>query len=284
MSRKVNKPNQVETKMISFSEPKILPSGAKQVYLNYNGGRLVVQTPKMSLPWNMGCYRGPEGNQPPTYKLDLSFKGMENDPKIKELHDMIEKIDKRMLKAGAENGLAWFKKKDMNEEVLKALYTPMMKLSIDKNTGEPDGKWPPSVRIKVPNYDGKFSCEVFDTEKNEIDTSNLENVLVRGCEVQSLIECSSVWFAGGKYGLSWKIVQMKVQSVPNLNGYAFVDSDGDSDGDSSEPPSPNGVSNNAPDPNFVEDSDSESDSDIEVSDEAEPDPPVSSKKKKRSNK
>ena len=34
------------------------------------------------------------------------------------------------------------KKKGMNEEVLRALFSKQLRESKDKETGEPDGKWP----------------------------------------------------------------------------------------------------------------------------------------------
>lgn len=281
MSKQVCKPQNVNMSQITFSEPKILPNGGKNSYLNYNGGMLVLQTPKMSLPWNMSCWRGPNGDQPPKYSIDLSFKGEDVNPKLTGLLNFTKELDKKMLEAGVENSLPWFTKKNMSPDVVEALYSPMLKLSVDKNTGEPNGKYPPSIKVRVPNYDGNFTLDVFDNKREKVDAADLENILVRGCEVRALIECSSVWFAGGKYGLSWRIAQLEVTSngPSNLSGYAFVDSESDSNSDSDVSDSGVQVVNNAStNSNFVEDSDS--DSDIDVS-ESEPEPEPSPKKKSK---
>merc|ERR1712118_158327 len=112
-----------------------------------------------------------------------------------------------------------FKKKSMTEDVLRALYSKQLRESKDKETGEPDGKWPDTIKVKLPYKNERFACEVYDNKKQEVDLSNLENILVRGCEIQALIECGGVWFAGGKYGVSWKIIQMKVTAPSTIKGY-----------------------------------------------------------------
>ena len=64
---------------LRFLIPRILDNGAKLVYVNYNGGKWSVQTPWMSMPWKMGVYTdGPY----PKYNIDLSFKGMDENPDI----------------------------------------------------------------------------------------------------------------------------------------------------------------------------------------------------------
>jgi hypothetical protein len=46
-----------------------------------------------------------------------------------------------------------------------------------------------------------------------------------------------VWFAGGKYGLSWKAVQIRADKVPHrLHGFAFVDEGEDAVADSTPAP------------------------------------------------
>ena len=32
-----------------------------------------------------------------------------------------------------------------------------------------------------------------------------------------------MWFAGGKYGCSWKVVQMKLTPPAGIHGYSFID-------------------------------------------------------------
>ena len=275
----ISKPSEIQVDTIEYKEPKTLGNGGKQVYLQYNGGKLVVQTPKMTLPWSMGKFEGDNGQM--KYSIDLSFKGREDNEKLSEFHDFLEKFDEQLVKEGVNHSMSWFKKKGMNEEVLRALFSKQVRESKDKETGEPDGKWPPTVKVKLPFKDGRFQCEIYDNKKNEVEQSQLENTLVRGCEVQALIEHSGIWFAGGKYGCSWKIIQMKVTAPSSIKGYSFIDSSDDevdADEDDVEPEN----TSTAPagnKSNFVEDSDDDSDI-VEDSDEDSA-PPTKKKGKKK---
>jgi hypothetical protein len=42
------------------------------------------------------------------------------------------------------------------------------------------------------------------------------------------MQCTGVWFAAGKFGLSWKAVQVRLDSVPQgISGYGFAAEDED---------------------------------------------------------
>jgi len=212
---------QFDTKNVAYSEPKKLQHGGQAIYLNYNGKPLIFQTPKMSMPWDMGKFDG----EIPKYSCDLSFKGMDHDENLTSFYNAFTKLDDKLLDDAEKNSMAWFKKKTQSKEVCRALYAPQIKLSKDKN-GEADGKYPPTMKVKIPCRDGKFECDAYDTNKQLIQ-GDLKDVLVKGSSVQALIQCVGIWFAGGKFGCSWKVVQMKVTPPAGIHGYSFIDSDDD---------------------------------------------------------
>lgn len=202
---------------VEYSDPKKLQHGGQAIYLNYDGKPLILQTPKMSMPWGMGKYDG----DVPKYSLDLSFKGMDNSESLQSFYSALNQLDEKLVEDGVSNSMQWFKKKKQTKEVCKALYAPQIKVSKDKN-GEPDGKYPPTMKVKVPWKDGKFDCDAYDS-KRQLIQDDLSNVLVKGSQVQALIQCVGIWFAGGKYGCSWKVVQMKVTPPAGIHGYSFID-------------------------------------------------------------
>jgi hypothetical protein len=58
---------------------------------------------------------------------------------------------------------------------------------------------------------------------------------VKGAFLTVLIQCTGVWFAGSKYGLSWKAIQIRADKVPeSIRGFAFLD-DGE---EATEAPAP----------------------------------------------
>ena len=49
-------------------------------------------------------------------------------------------------------------------------------------------------------------------------------MLIKRVECTALIQCTGVWFAGGKFGVSWKAVQIRLDRVPEgIRGYGFVE-------------------------------------------------------------
>ena len=49
----------------------------------------------------------------------------------------------------------------MNRDVAAALMNPILKYPKDKETGEPDLTRCPTLRIKIPFYDGAWKTEVY---------------------------------------------------------------------------------------------------------------------------
>ena len=188
---------------------------------------ILLETPIMEAPFGIRKYDETDKKNRNKYYLDLSFKGMDNNPSLEAFYTALKQMDDKLVDDGVSNSMTWFKKKKQSKDVCKALYANQIKVSKDKN-GEPDGKYPPTMKVKVPWRDGSFQCDAYDANKKLIE-DDLSNVLVKGTQVQALIQCVGMWFAGGKYGCSWKVVQMKVTPPAGIHGYSFLD-DSDDEG------------------------------------------------------
>ena len=84
---------------------------------------------------------------------------------------------------------------------------------------------------------------------------------MKGSKIRALIQCTALWFAGGKFGCSWKVAQLCVQVPARLNHYAFV-ADSEDEADIDETPqaqSSNQVDDTDTDTETEEDNDSEED-------------------------
>lgn len=225
MAPQVVLPRDFDIKNVSFSDVKVLDNGGKIVYVSYNRAPLIVQTPTMSAPFGMSRWDG-DGGAANKYTLDLSFKGMDASPSMRAFHDLLENLDSRMVDDGFANQQTWFKGKKYNSrEIVEALYTPLIKFAKDKRTGERTDAYPPTFKATVPFKEGAFLCDVFDADRNPADLGAMDT---KGARVTAIIQCTGVWFAGGKFGVSWKVVQMKVaQNNTKLSGYALMDMDDD---------------------------------------------------------
>lgn len=217
MSSSVVYPSSFNSKNITLSAPRVLQSGAKQAYLNYGGERLVMQTAvNMTIPFGLNVA---DKFGPPEYSIDLSFRGHQQRSEIKEFMDVIAQIDDVMLNEGVKNCKTWFKS-DLNKEVIKAFYTPSLKYSKDKEGNQLD--YPPNLKLKLRKNNGEFETKFYDVNGNPFKGIPIEDMLVKGTQVTAIIECAGVWFAGSKFGLTWRAKQVAIHKMPEkIADFAF---------------------------------------------------------------
>jgi hypothetical protein len=217
MSQSVVYPSSFNSKNITVSAPRQLQSGAKQAYLNYGGERLVMQTAvAMSVPFGLNVA---DKFGPAEYSVELSFRGNEQRPEIKEFMDVISQIDEQMLVEGVKNSKTWFKG-DLGRDVVKAFYTPSLKYSKDKEGNVLN--YPPNLKLKLRKINNDFETKFYDINGNPYKGIPVEDLLVKGVQVTAIIECAGVWFAGSKFGLTWRAKQIAIHKLPEkIADFAF---------------------------------------------------------------
>ena len=209
---------------VEVSKLRTLENNGKMVYLSYKGKPIVLQTPEMIAPYGLSKWDN-DGKIPSKYTLDLSFKGMDSRDMLKKFYDAMEEFDKSMLNSGFERSEEWFKKKHPSS-VIEALYTCVVRRS-------KDDKYPPTFKMTVP-YDANsmdptggvcFTTKVFDkVSKNKLD---LNIVNLKQARVTAIVQCTGIWIAGGKFGTTWKALQLRVEQTSKIPEYAFRDIEGD---------------------------------------------------------
>jgi hypothetical protein len=198
---------------IRYSSPKVNASGGKSVNIlnTATNSGLRISTPLM-LTWGASDF---EGNG--KFEMSLQFpKGdYANDDCDAFLKNMIDLENK--IKADAlANSKDWFGKVHKNAEVVEALYTPMLKYSKDKFTGEPDQTKAPVLRVKLPLWEGVWKCLICDDDGQKLFPSQVPGVtpldfIKKGTNLAVIIQCGGLWFANGKFGVTWKLAQAMVQ-------------------------------------------------------------------------
>ena len=218
MSQNIVLPSTFNSKAkITISAPKLLSSGAKQAYFNYDGQRLVMQTAsEMSSPFGLNVA---DKYGPPEYSVGLSFRGHEQNTEVKQFMDAIAFIDEFMINEGVKNSKAWFKD-TLVREVVKAFYTPTLKYSKDKEGNVLD--YPPTIRLKLRKFGEEFEAKFYDNDGTPHKDVPIEDLLVKGAQMTAIIECAGIWFSGSKYGLTWRAKQIAVpKSSSKISGFAF---------------------------------------------------------------
>lgn len=235
-------PKNINIANFKYSEVKTLTSGAKSVYINYATGKLRIQTPVMYIPYgvNEGGFEDKNAKQDPKkgekkekkYDLTLSFKGHDENPKIESFLTKLKEIESKVIDDAFENRQPWFKDDfDGQKIIVTKMFSPIIKVDKDKNTGKVLGKYPPTIRFKLPydNENDRFSFNSYNMNGEVIDLNDILTKL-KGGKAQLIVELNSIWFAAGKFGCTWKLITGKFQRSIS-NDITFID---DSDTEKTE--------------------------------------------------
>ena len=199
----------------------MLESGGKQAYLNYNGGPLLMQVGSLETPFGMSVF---DKVQPPKYSVELNLRGYDDagsSPGVAAIYDALARLDEFMVDQGVKNSKAWFKKDTVSKELISELYTPSMRFAKDSSGARKP--YPPTMKIQLRKRDGKFDVDIYDAALNSMKGTPIEDILVKRAQLTVLMKCTGVWFAGGKFGLSWKAEQIRADKVPaSIRGPAFL--------------------------------------------------------------
>lgn len=217
----VIQPTSFDASKVTASEPKKLDSGSLSVYLNYGGGRVRVQAPRLTVPYDSGDYQGNE-----KYKVSFTLKGADSNPKVGAYLNMLKSIDDFAIDLGLKNAGKWFKLPGASRETIASLYSGGVKYAKDKETGAPRDL-PPTQPVKLAKRNGAFDAELYDDKKHLMEGVTPLDVLKRNTEVTPIIDCTGLWIAAGKFGITWKLHQARVD-VPGESsgsGCAIVDDD-----------------------------------------------------------
>ena len=123
---------------------------------------------------------------------------------------------------------AWFGE-DLSREVVKHNFFPFLKYSKDKLTKKFDYSKPPSIRGRVPCYNGKWDLEVYDTSATRIFPCDNEmatpmDFVPKMSNVACVIQCGGLWFGGKGWGITCRVKQIvvKPREVVSIFGKCHV--------------------------------------------------------------
>ena len=222
--------NTLTADAFGYNQPRVNTNGGKSVGI-YNPSSktaLNLSVPLM-LTYGLGDY---EGNQ--RYELTLQFPDRGSNTKLDTLLDNLIAFEERIKADAVLNAKEWFGKPKMTADVVDALWTPMLKHRKDKETGEFDMTRSPTLRVKAPFYadTNKWDCEVYDVKNERLfpdpDTSLTPlDYLTKGTQAGLLIKCGGLWFANGKFGVTWRLLQAKIRPKTTIVGTCQIALDDD---------------------------------------------------------
>jgi hypothetical protein len=197
--------NDFDVSSLVFSGLRKNTKGGKMVYVNLAGGvKAHFELPTLRSPFGLSSYTDQNSGNV-SYSLDLSLE----DPIVAEKVKQIESVVLEHVVKNSEELLG----KKYNEDVIRqALFKSCIRDS-------KDGKYAPTMKLKIMMRDGKFVPEAYDSSRcmTTLDT------LQKGQRVKTIVDFNQIWIIDNKFGLSVRLLQAMLFPTSELKGCAFGD-------------------------------------------------------------
>ena len=211
-----------------YAKVKVNNSGGKSVsILNAaSNSALNLQTPLM-LTWGVNENTDKKTGEVQSYSMALQFPSDEyKTPQVSKFFAAMQAFETKVKRDTIANSKEWFGKA-MSAEVINAIFNPVLSYSKNPATGEPDHTKNPTLRVKLPFYDGEWKgIEIYDSNSNALfpnsDGKSPKDIIVKGSDAALIITCGGLWFAGGSFGVTWRLVQAVLKPKPSLSGKCHI--------------------------------------------------------------
>ena len=223
--------NQWNTSSIRYMQPKINDRGAKSINIisTQTNRALHISTPLM-MTWGISDFTDEKtGESDGKFTISLNFPNEQY--KTEATTDFLKKLkefENQILDDAVKNSEVWFGE-ELSRDVVKHNFFPFIKYSKDKNTKKLDLTKPPSIRAKVPNYDGRWAIEIYDTNQKLIfpcdnDRMTPQDFITKLSKVACVLQCGGLWFGGKGWGVTWKLNQcvVKPQEIISVYGKCHI--------------------------------------------------------------
>ena len=237
----ITKAKNFKASQIVYKPAKVNTRGGKNVQIQIKGNPLVIQFPLM-LTWGVNEFTD-ESSGRVSYDMALQFGGGVSS--VEKFQKAMKELEDKILDdATSAKCKEWFGKSKMSREVAEAMMYPILKYPKVKDgptKGDPDYDRFPTLKLKFPYWENKFSVEFYDMNRKPIfiPSADAENspqgnktpmdVVPKASYVKGLLACTGIWMAGGRFGVTWKIVQANVRPPTRLVGTGTCHIDDDSD-------------------------------------------------------
>lgn len=223
--------NEWEPASVKYMPPKVNDRGGKSIALisTQTNRSLHISTPLM-MTWGISDFVDDKGESDGKYSMSLNFPNEEYKTPVSDVFlNKLKALENQILDDAVKNSESWFGE-EMSREVAKHTFFSFLKYSKNKDTKKTDYTRPPSIRAKVPFYDGKWAVELYDTQSKMIfpcDNTHVSPVdlVPKMSNVACVLQCSGIWVGGKGWGLTWKLIQsiVKPREVVSVYGKCHIE-------------------------------------------------------------
>jgi len=213
---------------------KTKANGAPFIYVNYNGDRFRLQTPRLPVAYDASDYKG-DGK----YRVQFSLRNGNTDPKVRKFMETLRAIDKRIIELIAADSKTYLGSANIPVEAITEKYGRSIKQKLDTFTKKPiEGSlisFTNSLR-KNKEKDGVFESKLFNSSGNLIEDATPLDVFKRGAESTNISSMSIIWLVKGDINPQWVLDQARIDvEVTGASNNVFQGEDDDDDEESENP-------------------------------------------------
>jgi len=221
--------NEWDTSAIKFMPPKVNDRGGMSINVisTQTNRSLHISTPMM-MTWGIADYDDGTGGDG-KFNMTLNFPTEDyRKPSTDAFLQKVKDFENQILDQAVKNSELWWGE-EMSREVCKHSFFPFLKHAYIKGTKKIDTTKSPSIRAKVPCYDGKWAIELYDTSDKMIFPSDNDRVtppdfVPKLSQVACVLQCGGIWKGGKGWGVTWKVIQsvVKPREVVSVYGQCRV--------------------------------------------------------------
>ena len=215
---------------VKYMPPKVNDRGGKSINMisTQSSRSLHISTPMM-MTWGISDFVNDNGESDGKFSISLNFPNDEyRKPATDTFLTQLKDFENQILDDAVRNSELWWGE-EMSREVCKHTFFPFLKYTKNKDTKKIDPTKPPSIRAKVPFYDGRWGAEIYDTKMVKIFPSEDANLtpmdfVQKLSQVACVLQCGGIWIGGKGWGLTWKLIQcvVKPREVVSVYGRCHI--------------------------------------------------------------
>lgn len=220
-------PNNIDTSKISFVVGPAKPNRSPSVNMKHSGQSFQLRLPAKVLLSGGLWTQVDEKTGAKSYSISVPLKGCDEYGVTRStdgsdtgaLYNLLHDLEELTIQQALENSTKWFGKK-RSLEAIRDSFSKIVKVSTDMVNGErvPNGKYPPSFRVKLPVYDGSVKADIADGNGNPIYATpdSLSSVFPKGVSASLVISGSVYTISGGSFGITWRLTFARVYPQSKL--------------------------------------------------------------------
>jgi hypothetical protein len=220
-------PNKIDMSKMNFVVGQAKAGRNPPINMKHESQNFQIRLPaKVQIPSGVWVREDPQ-NGSKSYTLSVPLKGC--DPFGRErstdgsdtgaIYNFLLDLEDAVIQQAFENSTKWFGKK-RSMEAIRDSFAKIVSMSSDMVNGErvPNGKYPPSFRVKIPVYDGSVKSDIADGNGNPIYATpdSIVSVFPKGISASLVISGTIYTISGGSFGVTWKLTFARVYPQSKL--------------------------------------------------------------------